>query len=129
MRRSAVARAANLIIDHSGSGKPLGWLPAPYRKLCHFGANLGPHGAAPSGPPQIKRFHAAKTQTGHGRTGDASGGRKAYGRFSYQLQKVADNNRAVTATGREAEPRCGDHRSSDVAVDDTLHERSLHRGG
>ncbi len=62
--RSAVARAANLIIDHSGSGKPLGWLPAPHRKLCHFGANLGPHGAVQSGAPAMKRFHAAKTHLG-----------------------------------------------------------------
>ena len=44
-----LARAANLIIDHSGSGKPLGWLPAPRRKFCYFGANPGPHGAVQSG--------------------------------------------------------------------------------
>jgi hypothetical protein len=56
MRRSAVERAANLIIDHSGSGKPLGWLPAPHRKLCHFGANPGPHGAVQTGTPRNETF-------------------------------------------------------------------------
>jgi hypothetical protein len=44
-----LARAANLIIDHSGSDKALDWLPAPRWKFCHFGANPGPQGAVQSG--------------------------------------------------------------------------------
>ena len=51
-----LARAANLIIDHSGSGKPLGWLPAPRRKLCHFGANPDPTGLFQAAPPRNETF-------------------------------------------------------------------------
>ncbi|WP_271606536.1 hypothetical protein [Bradyrhizobium sp. CCBAU 11434] len=62
MRSIAVARAASLIIDHSGSGKPLGWLPALHRKLCHFGANPDQTELFKAAPPAMKCFHVAKTR-------------------------------------------------------------------
>jgi hypothetical protein len=49
------ARAADLI-DHRGSGKPLGWLPTPRRKLCYFGANPGPTGLSKAPSPRNETF-------------------------------------------------------------------------
>jgi hypothetical protein len=59
------ARAANLIIDHSGSGKPIG---LGFRRLAGNYAISAPirrtTGLFKAASPAIKRFYAAKTQSG-----------------------------------------------------------------
>jgi hypothetical protein len=50
------ARAANLIIDHSGSGKPIGLASGASPEIMPFRRQSGTRGAVQSGVPRNKTF-------------------------------------------------------------------------
>ena len=50
------ARAANVIIDHSGSGKPIGLASGASPEIMPFRRQSGTRGAVQSGVPRNKTF-------------------------------------------------------------------------